>query len=152
MIEELIVLFRANAEENKIQLTAEYPEQLPRAMIDPERIIQFWRIWSATLKVYPGRRQGYRSVQELEDYLQVNVSDTGIGIPVYAGKSCSQNLSDKGRENFLRKIKGTGLGLAIAKGIVDAHGGKIWLKNEVEKGSTFSFIIPKEKSCLEEGT
>ncbi|MFH1258761.1 MAG: HAMP domain-containing sensor histidine kinase [Elusimicrobiota bacterium] len=154
MIEELIVLFRANAEENKIQLTAEYPENLPRALIDPERIIQvLTNLISNGLKFTPEGGKVAISVQELGDSLQVNVSDTGIGIPVYAReKLFTKFYQIKEGKIFLRKIKGTGLGLAIAKGIVDAHGGKIWLKNEAEKGSTFSFTVPKEKKCREEGT
>ncbi len=42
-----------------------------------------------------------------------------------------------------KKYNCTGTGLAIAKRIVDQHNGKIWLKSELGKGSTFYFSIPK---------
>jgi signal transduction histidine kinase len=40
------------------------------------------------------------------------------------------------------RARGTGLGLSIAKGIVDAHGGRIWLESSPGQGSAFSFSVP----------
>ncbi|MEL7567738.1 MAG: ATP-binding protein [Dehalobacterium sp.] len=78
-------------------------------------------------------------VSKNTDILQISVSDQGTGIP------------DKDREKIFDKfyrlyatqcISGTGLGLSICKGIVEAHGGKIWVEKEVSKGSEFSFTLP----------
>lgn len=75
-------------------------------------------------------------------YSLFTVEDNGIGIP--ADKI--ENLFKKFYQvdtTFSRKHGGTGLGLAICKGIIEAHGGKIWIDEENEKGATFKFTIPK---------
>jgi signal transduction histidine kinase len=68
----------------------------------------------------------------------VGVADTGPGIP--------QEHLLKVFDRFWRvpgtKKKGTGLGLSIAKGIVEAHGGRIWAESQLGKGSSFFFTLP----------
>jgi two-component system sensor histidine kinase KdpD len=74
------------------------------------------------------------------------VADQGRGIPV--GEQ--HKIFDK----FYRgltwrdKLPGTGLGLSIAKGIVEAHGGKIWVSSEPGKGTVISFAVPVFKGEL----
>ena len=68
----------------------------------------------------------------------ISVSDNGPGIP--------QEYHGEIFKEFLRLHRegtnGMGLGLAIARRLVEAHGGKIWVDSELEKGSTFSFVLP----------
>jgi PAS domain S-box-containing protein len=90
---------------------------------------------------------------ELHDYVELLVQDTGIGI----SETDQVNIFDKfyevgnieehftGRTAF--KGKGTGLGLTIAKGIVDRHGGEIWVESpgydaRLCPGSTFHVLLP----------
>ena len=74
------------------------------------------------------------------DKITVTVEDNGKGIPSEdipkLFKRFSQGTSQK-------RSTGTGLGLYLSRQIVEAHNGKIWLESEVNKGSKFSFSIPK---------
>jgi signal transduction histidine kinase len=78
------------------------------------------------------------SARQQDNAIVVSVSDEGSGIP-------REHLS-KVFERFWQAEKtrhmGSGLGLSIAKGIVEAHGGKIWAESELGKGSEFSFTLP----------
>ena len=76
----------------------------------------------------------------------VSVADEGKGIPVDE----QSRIFDKfyrGRA-WREKLLGTGLGLSIAKGIVEAHGGKIWVTSAPGQGSVFSFAVPTFKGEL----
>jgi signal transduction histidine kinase len=80
--------------------------------------------------------------RKLEREVQLDISDTGCGIP--------EDAIDKIFEEFYRvdssanqEIKGTGLGLSLVKNIIEAHKGKIWVKSKVGSGSTFSFTLPR---------
>jgi PAS domain S-box-containing protein len=73
----------------------------------------------------------------------ISVQDQGIGMP----PEVVEKLFDRFYQSYQvvsGKTRGTGLGLAICKGIIEAHGGKIWVESQLGKGSKFSFSIPVE--------
>ncbi|MFQ5970308.1 MAG: sensor histidine kinase [Nitrososphaerales archaeon] len=70
-----------------------------------------------------------------------SVKDNGIGIP----KNMQEGLFKKFYQvdtSVRRKSEGSGLGLAICKGIVEAHGGKMYVESDAGKGATFYFTLP----------
>jgi signal transduction histidine kinase len=69
----------------------------------------------------------------------VSVADTGRGISSEDLPRLFDRFWQASRGDLKR---GTGLGLAIAKGIVEAHDGKIWAESEEGSGATFSFALP----------
>lgn len=76
--------------------------------------------------------------QNRHNFLIISVKDMGPGI--------DPEISSKLFTKFASKSDiGTGLGLFISKGIVEAHGGKIWAENNPYRGATFSFSLPIDK-------
>ncbi len=71
----------------------------------------------------------------------LSVADEGVGIPSEQQlKIFERFFQGNGRKTGRRK--GTGLGLAICRGIIEAHGGRIWVESEPAKGTRFSFSLP----------
>lgn len=89
-----------------------------------------------TITVSINRSRNYR------DHLEVRVTDTGSGI--------DKTIKDRLFEKFVTKSDtagGSGLGLYLCKGIVEAHGGKIWAENNSNgKGAAFTFTLPLAES------
>lgn len=71
------------------------------------------------------------------------IEDNGTGIPTEDAEKIFAKFY-KGESKQSRKYGGSGLGLAICKGIVQEHGGKIWLDSEPRNGTMFKFTVPEE--------
>jgi two-component system phosphate regulon sensor histidine kinase PhoR len=76
------------------------------------------------------------------DKLEIRVTDDGPGIPPDAIGRVFERFYRVDRARS-RESGGTGLGLAIVKHIVQAHGGEVWAKSELQKGTTFYFTLPR---------
>jgi len=79
------------------------------------------------------------------DGVQVQVSDTGEGISADDLPHVFEQFF-RGEKSRSRATGGAGLGLAIARGIVEAHGGRIWAESQVERGAQFFFTLPANKA------
>lgn len=80
-------------------------------------------------------------VELKENFIEFYIKDSGIGIPVERQKAIFERFV-QANLNMTRAHEGSGLGLAIVKAYVEILDGKIWLKSEEGKGSTFFFKIP----------
>ncbi|MFA5779209.1 MAG: HAMP domain-containing sensor histidine kinase [Elusimicrobiota bacterium] len=164
-IRDIVDLFKLQAQEKKISLDF-FPEsdniKVNEVNADEDRIKQvITNLVSNALKFTPeGGKITVRAEvrgQRIEDRegqtainsnvslsaILVSVSDTGIGIPPDAVDKIFQKFEQvKGTRAKIKGPKGTGLGLSIAKGIVELHGGKIWVESELNKGTTFLFTLP----------
>jgi len=107
---------------------------------DRDRILQVLsNLVGNAVKFTPQGGQVHMSAQRWSDGVCFVVKDTGQGIPVEHLKF----IFDRFWQARQTRRLGTGLGLAIAKGMVEAHGGRIWVESELSKGSTFRFTLPR---------
>lgn len=132
--------FQSMAREKNISLTGEIPPELPEIEVDGGRMRQvFFNLLSNAIKYSdPGGSVMFRAEKRQGDLL-FRVTDRGIGM----SREALQHLFERfyRAEDKLAR-GGTGLGLFITKQIIEAHGGRIWVKSKVNEGSTFSFNLP----------
>ncbi len=124
------------------QLSIDLSDQLPLVNVDAKRIVQVLVNLVKNASVYaPEGTDIYIKAYVRGQFVQVNVSDAGPGIPLDERKNVFKAfMRGKGKENEFSK--GAGLGLAICKGLVEAHGGRIWIRNTKSPGTTIAFTIP----------
>jgi signal transduction histidine kinase len=134
---------QASADQVRIALRDEIPEDLPPVLGDEQRLVQVLdNLVSNALKFSdPGSTVTMRMYEE-GGFIRTEVEDQGIGIPA--------DKLDRVFDRFYqvdasttRRFGGTGLGLAIVKQIVEAHGGQIGVRSKQNEGSCFYFTIPK---------
>jgi PAS domain S-box-containing protein len=131
---------RAFAEQNGIRL-----EMMPTTAsvyADGDRLVQVLvNLVSNAVKFSPKGAAVTIVVQEVPNWVEVQVIDRGRGIPAKYKNLLFQRFQQVEASDS-RKKGGTGLGLAICKGIIEAHGGNIGVESEEGKGSVFWFRIP----------
>ncbi|MBL8023855.1 MAG: HAMP domain-containing histidine kinase [Elusimicrobia bacterium] len=144
-LDETMSLFAPLLEKKNITSRVLAAENLPALPADDEKMRQV--ITNLVSNAYKFTPEGGVLTLDAKDTgveITVSVSDTGIGIP----KEFIEHLFERfkqvpGTRQKMGGPKGTGLGLAIAKGIVEAHGGRIWAESEPGQGTTFFFTLPK---------
>lgn len=123
----------------KIQLEYDIPIRMRQIPLDKDRIRQVLANLLDNAIKFTERGTITVSVKQSEKFascIEVRVSDTGKGI--------DGSIRDRLFEKFVTKSeKGSGLGLYLSKAIVEAHGGKLWVEDNLDgKGTTFAFILP----------
>ena len=126
------------AAEKSIRLEYAVAETLPAVTADGGRVLQVLsNLVGNAVKFTPKDGRIVIRADAAPGGVRFSVADTGPGIPQEQlgklfGRFWQGNPADR---------RGIGLGLSIAKGIVDAHGGRIWVESRVGEGTTFYFTL-----------
>lgn len=84
-------------------------------------------------------------VEEDSGYMEVSVTDDGIGIPARDLPRVFERFFQV-ETHLTRRHGGMGLGLSVAKAMVELHGGRIWVESQEGRGSTFTFLLPTNQA------
>jgi signal transduction histidine kinase len=135
-------LMQSKAAEKKISIEADIPEKL-MSWIDQEQILQvFVNLLDNAIKYSNSRGRITIGLEPHGNQIRAYVADNGIGI--------DEADQEKIFERFVRlnddassPSRGTGLGLSICNGIVEMHGGRLWVESQLGRGSKFIFTLPR---------
>lgn len=142
IINAVITSLQPQATEKAVEVTVHLSEESFQVKGERDRVNRiFLNLLSNAIKY--NRQGGQIDVVVSRDngMVQIDVADTGIGIPSVDIPMLFTKFYKAGTAAAV-STGGTGLGLFIAKSLVELHGGRIWVKSEEEKGSTFSFTLP----------
>jgi signal transduction histidine kinase len=129
----------ADARLRGIDLAATVPGTLT-ARCEPEKIERvLFNLLTNALRHTPSDGSVAVRVERIDSEVHVSVEDTGDGL----GEEARTRMFDRfWRGDPARSARGSGLGLAIARGLVEAHGGRIWAENRPGGGARVSFTLP----------
>lgn len=140
LLTELAGNFRALAQDKRIVLETDLPADLGFVPFDEIRLRQvLCNLLGNALKFTPGGGTVLLKAERRGDDVVVSVHDNGTGIEATA----LPHVFDRYWQVRATAKNGTGLGLAISKGIIEAHGGKIWAESQTGRGSIFSLSLPR---------
>jgi two-component system sensor histidine kinase BarA len=142
LCEGLVNMCRPFAEKKNIDLRSEVDADLPTMRQDPSKIHQILQnLLSNAIKFTPEGGRVTLSAQADTRFVQVRVTDTGIGIAPDEQELVFQKFRRSGNP-LTREHPGTGLGLSICRELAKLLGGEITVSSELGRGSTFVLKLP----------
>jgi signal transduction histidine kinase len=141
LVAQVFKSLRPSAENH--ELIDDVPEDAPAVSGDPDKITQIlFNLVSNAIKYSPRGGEVRVACRAQDRWLELTVSDQGLGIPQEShGRIFDRFYRVSSFET--KNISGTGLGLSIVKGLVELHGGRIWVESEVGRGTTFHITLPQ---------
>ncbi|HSK18089.1 MAG TPA: ATP-binding protein [Longimicrobiales bacterium] len=139
IITEACETLRPLAAESDIVISTDIRGDLPAVAADPPEVVRvIGNLIGNAIKFSPAGAAIVVRARAVHGEVRISVHDEGPGIPADQIPLVFEHFW-QGREKDRR---GSGLGLAIARGIVEAHGGRIWVDSALDDGSTFTFSLP----------
>lgn len=134
---------RTQLQSKNLRLAVDIPSECAQIRADADHLsLVLEKLLSNAIKFSPQGAQVAVQARRKDGQVLISVIDQGPGIPEEAQSNLFRPFFQV-EESLRRSHSGMGLGLAIAKGMVEAHGGEIWVDSTKGEGSTFTFSIPQ---------
>ena len=134
--------FDALAASRGLDLQLRLPKDVPMVRCDGQKVqVVVSNLVSNAIKFTPPGGQVAVTAARRKSEVHISVQDTGIGIPKEEQERIFQPFHQV-EPTLTRNYSGMGLGLTIARGLVEQHGGRLWVESEPGRGSTFTFTLP----------
>ena len=144
-LDNALTLVRERAARHGIALDLSVDQRIDSLVGDERKIKQvLLNLLSNAVKFTPEGGRITLKAALADGSVEISVTDTGVGIAPEDQDAIFEEFRQVGADSAKRE--GTGLGLTLAKRFVELHGGRIWVKSEVGKGSTFAFTLPRQAS------
>jgi len=145
LIEEVVASQQGLAHDKHQEITLVLQGELSSAMFDYRKMKDALRnVLNNAIRYTPEGGKIQVGAADEGKMIHIWVKDNGIGIPTSELERIFDRFHIVVAKELSHQVDRMGLGLPMAKGIVDAHGGKIWVESEVGKGSIFHIHIPKQ--------
>lgn len=139
LLNELVDVFQAQAEARNLKFMRNIPATPFHVVCDRSRVFQVLsNLIGNAIKFSSEGGWIQMRAEPNENQVLFQVKDAGPGI----SEANLPNIFDRFWQAKQFAYRGVGLGLSIAKGIIEAHGGKIWAESKIGEGSTFYFTLP----------
>lgn len=144
ILEEVVAARREDADEKRHSLTLDIEGTLPLMNADRRRLKDvFNNLVDNAIKYTPDGGRVQVMARDEGRMLHLWVKDNGVGIPLDQLGRIFDRFHIVTSNDLSHQVDRLGLGLPIAKGIVEAHGGRMWVESQVGKGSVFHVDLPK---------
>jgi signal transduction histidine kinase len=149
LVDEAMTILQPLAEQKEISLQCEVETELPPLQVDSPKILRVLsNLVGNAIKFSFDKGTVMLKIEKKGERVRFSVADSGPGIP----EEQLAHVFERFWQGQSGDRRGVGLGLAIAKGIIEAHGGRIQVESQVGEGTTFSFDLPIEPRRVSSST
>jgi PAS domain S-box-containing protein len=147
VVDEILSLARSEVLQRGTTVVTSLTPSLPPIAADRVQLQQvvlnlLVNACDAMAELPPAERRVVISTAEIGPAVRVSVSDRGPGIT-------TQPIETIFEQFVTSKPHGLGLGLSICRSIVNAHGGRLWAENNLDRGATFYLLLPRTQFALD---